>query len=270
MTARELPARATPVSPAEVYLALRLQLAAQMGAPQPRAGVAILVGQMALETGRFKASQNYNLGGIKCSGKWAGCWQHFATLEVLPRAAAEKYMREVPPGATVAIVHDAGDRVTLKFSGRHPVNKFVAFESLDAAIEHHVAFLLGRYRTAVAFAMAGSAQAYADELYRLGYYTGDREAYGKSVASLGREYDRTLPPDPTPEAPTIPVVESVSVAASLPAREVQEPRQEPPAPPVAPPLATVALPRIGEPAPLAQVPWLVRFFFWIARLFLRA
>ena len=58
MTARELPARATPVQPAEVYLALRLQLEAQIGAPQPRAGVAILVGQMALETGRFKASQN--------------------------------------------------------------------------------------------------------------------------------------------------------------------------------------------------------------------
>jgi hypothetical protein len=270
VTARELPAKATPVQPAEVYLALRLQLEAQIGAPQPRAGVTILVGQMALETGRFKASQNFNLGGIKCSGKWSGCWQHFATLEVLPRAAAEKYMREVPAGATVAIVHDGGERVTLKFSGRHPVNKFVAFESLDAAVEHHVAFLLGRYRTAVAIAMLGNAQGYADELYRLGYYTGDREAYGKSVASLGREYDRTLPPDAPPAAPTSPVIEPVSIAASLPADEVRAPRHEPPAPPATPPLATVALPRIGEPAPIEQVPWFVRFFFWFVRLFLRA
>jgi hypothetical protein len=37
-----------------------------------------------------------------------------------------------------------------------------------------------------------------------------------------------------------------------------------------PPLATVALPRIGEPAPIEQVPWFVRFFFWFVRLFLRA
>ena len=52
MTPRELPARATPVQPAEVYLALRLQLEAQLGREQvTRAGAMVLLGQMALETG---------------------------------------------------------------------------------------------------------------------------------------------------------------------------------------------------------------------------
>ena len=70
------------MSPVEVYMALRLQLEAQLGREQTtRAGTMILLGQMALETGRFEATMNYNFGGVKCSPNWKGCWQHFATTE---------------------------------------------------------------------------------------------------------------------------------------------------------------------------------------------
>ncbi len=275
MTARELPARATPVDPAALYLALRLELSHQLGATPPREATTILLGQMALETGRFKSAMNYNLGGIKCPKNWPGCWQHFTTTERLPIATAQKYLAEVPPDAIVEIVTRDGDVWTLRFRGKHPVNRFVAFESLEAAVEHHVAFLLGRYRSAVELAITTrSAEAYVRRCYELRYFTADPDGYAKSVASLAREYARTLPPDPVP-APTRPVEPLVSLAATVPAPEPQTPRVEAPAQPgepapsPAPPLAPVALPRIGEPLVTPPRPWWLRVLVWLARLVVR-
>lgn len=276
MTARELPARATPVDPAALYLALRAQLAHQLGHAPTREATTILLGQMALETGRFKSAMNYNLGGIKCPTKWPGCWQHFATTERLPAAVAAKYLEERVSDATVELVTRDGDSWTLRFRGRHPVNRFVAFESLEAAVEHHVAFLLGRYRSAVKLALeTGSAEAYVRRCYELRYFTADPDGYAKSVASLAREYRRTLPPDPTPAPPTRPVEALVSLAATVPAPEPQTARIEAPtAPseptsPAPPPVAPVTLPRIGEPLVEAPRPWWLRLLVWLARLFVR-
>lgn len=272
MTARELPARATPVSPAEVFLALRLQLAAQLGAPPPREAVAIMLGQMALETGRFRSVMNYNLGGIKCSKSWPGCWQHFTTTERLPMRIAQRYMDEVPQDSTVELVERSGDLWTLRFKGRHPVNRFVAFESLDAAIEHHVAFLLGRYRSAVEVAVSTrDAEAYVTECHRLGYFTGDADAYRASVRSLAREYTRTMPADPAPVTPMPPTEPVVSVAASVPAPEPESPAMAPSAPrdeaprPVgeAPPVATLPQIGIGLAKDEEPRPWWVRLLVWL-------
>lgn len=267
MTARELPARATPVSPAEVYLALRLQLDAQLGREQvTRAGAMILVGQMALETGRFKASMNYNLGGVKCGSNWAGCWQHFATTEHLSPATSAEYLAHVPEGAKVEHVGtDAKGLWILRFSGRHPVNRFRAYETLDVAMESHVRFLLGkRYRAAVFLAMAGKAGDYSRALRVAGYYSGDPDDYARSVASLAKEYDRELPAD---AAPSVPVPEPLTMAASLPPADAQNERHEPPTPPVAPPPSmTVVLPRVGEPLPVIALPWWLRLLRWLLRL----
>lgn len=276
MTARELPARATPVEPAALYLALRVQLAQQLGHAPTREATTILLGQMALETGRFRSVMNYNLGGIKCPTKWPGCWQHFTTTERLPASIAERYLREVPPEATVELVTRNGDLWTLRFKGKHPVNRFVAFESLEAAVEHHVAFLLGRYRSAVELAMTtGSAEAYVQRCYELRYFTADPEGYAKSVASLAREYRRTLPPDPAPAAPARPVEALVSLAATVPAPEPQTARVEAPAlpgepaAPAPPPVAPVTLPRIGEPLAEAPRPWWLRLLVWLGRVLVR-
>lgn len=276
MTAHELPARATPVTPAEVYLALRLQLEAQLGSPPPREAVTILLGQMALETGRFKSAMNFNLGGIKCPKSWPGCWQHFTTTERLPAAVAAKYLEERVPDATVELVTRDGDSWTLRFRGKHPVNRFVAFESLEAAVEHHVAFLLGRYRSAVELAITTkSAEAYVQRCYELRYFTADPNTYARNVASLSREYGRTLPPDPTPAPPTRPVEALVSLAATVPAPEPQTARIEAPtAPseptsPAPPPVAPVVLPRIGEPAEERPRPWWLRLLVWLGKLLVR-
>lgn len=264
------------MSPVEVYMALRLQLEAQLGKEQTtRAGAMILLGQMALETGRFEATMNYNFGGVKCSSSWAGCWQHFTTTEHVTEADAERHLAMAPAGAKVERVGvDDDGRVILRFSGKHPVNKFRAFETLDDAMKHHVAFLLGkRYRTAVHLAMAGRADDYAIALRSAGYYTGDAATYARNVRLLAREYDGKMPPEQAPVAPpTRPADELVSLAATVPAPVPQtpvvtppRPSDEAPAPVIAPP--AMPLPQIGTGLTREEPrPWWVRLLAWLFRL----
>lgn len=260
------------MSPVEVYMALRLQLEAQLGKEQTtRAGAMILLGQMALETGRFEATMNYNFGGVKCSSSWKGCWQHFTTTEHVEEDEANRHIVSAPPGSKVERVGvDDKGRVILRFSGRHPVNKFRAFETLDDAVQHHVAFLLGkRYRTAVHLAMAGRADDYAIALRSAGYYTGDAATYARNVRLLAREYDGKMPPEPIP-APTRPADEVVTVAATLPPSAPETPVVAPPAPKDEAPAPVVVVPPV---VPLPQVgtglareeprPWWVRLLVWL-------
>jgi len=277
VTARELPARRTVVSPVEVYMALRLQLEAQLGKEQTtRAGAMILLGQMALETGRFEATMNYNFGGVKCSASWKGCWQHFTTTEHVEEDAARVYLATPPPGSKVERVGvDDKGRVILRFSGKHPVNKFRAFDTLDDAVQHHVAFLLGkRYRVAVMLAMAGRADDYAIALRSAGYYTGDAATYARNVRLLAKEYDGKMPPEPEPvPTPTRPADELVTVAATLPPPEPQTPAVAPPGSKDEAPAPVVVVPPV---APLPQVgtglareeprPWWVRLLAWLFKL----
>lgn len=116
------------------------------------------------------------------------------------------------------------------------------------------------------------AEAYVTECHRLGYFTGDPASYRASVRSLAREYTRTMPADPAPEAPRSPEAVPVSLAASVPAPEPQTPAMTPPSPatpsqPVTlPAVAAPTLPRIGEPAPLEEAP-LVRANSFVDRSF---
>ena len=272
MTGRELPARATPVAAIDVFLALRMQLGIQLGREVPRQGALILLAQMALETGRFKSCMNYNLGGIKASKKWAGDFQHFTTLEVLPMALAAKYLEDVPAESTVEIIKTVDGMSTVRFAWRHPVNNFVAFETMDGAMEHHVGFLLGRYRSAVECAMGGSATGFVSELYRLKYFTGDRASYEKSVASLAREYEHTFAPDAPPVAPTPPVVELVTIAATVAPVVEARPAIPPPGPA---PLSPLPLPPVVPIVAMTATkkeprPWGIRLLLWLLARFTRA
>ena len=257
------------MSPVEVYMALRLQLEAQLGKEQTtRAGTMILLGQMALETGRFESTMNYNFGGVKCSSSWKGCWQHFTTTEHVSEDEARTYLATVPPGAKVERIGvDDKGRTILRFSGRHPVNKFRGFETLDDAVQHHVAFLLGkRYRTAVHLAMAGRPDDYAIALRSAGYYTGDASTYARNVRLLAREYDGKMPPEPTPPAPAPEPArpEVVSVAATVAPSPVETPAMPPQSVAVAVP-PVVPLPQVGTGLAKAEKPrpWWVRLLVWL-------
>lgn len=298
MTARELPAKKTPVAIPELYLAVRLQLEplvnarrAEQGrgaasAEELRAATVIMLAQMALETGRFKSISNYNLGGIKCPKSWTECYQHFTTREHFAPPLASKYMAEAPAGTKVQKVgEDADGKWILSFSGPHPMNRFVAFETLADAVAHHCAFMVGkpapdgfreaRYVEAVDAALANDPLAFVTKLRDKGYFTADPKVYSKNVASIAREYAK-LVPDTAPAAPTRPVEALVSLAATVPAPEPQTPRVEAPAqpapilPPAPPPMTPVpALPRIGEPAEEPARPWWIRLLVWVARLLVR-
>jgi hypothetical protein len=205
----ERESRLTPVDPAALYLALRAQLALELGAPVPRSAAIIVLAQMALESGRFRSTRNYNLGGMKCPRDWPGDWQYFTTREVVSAAQAAEYLKASTPDATVRIVDStlAPARVTIIVSGKHPLNKFCSFDSLESAVRYHVHVLCGRYRSAVDEAIGGHAFAFAQELHAKRYFTGDPTQYGVSVSSLAREYERTIPvdmPPPAPDAPNVP------------------------------------------------------------------
>lgn len=312
MTARELPARATPVAIPDLYLAVRLQLEtliaernaataqASASVAQPssrdfRNATVIMLAQMALETNRFKAIQNYNLGGIKCPKGWTECYQHFTTREHFAPDIAEKYIREAPPGTTVEHVDDDADgKWILVFRGAHPMNRFVAFETLEDAVSHHCGFMVGRmgankktgarewqparYAQAIDRALENDPLGFVTELRAKGYFTADPKVYSKSVFSIAREYDRTIPADvPKLEPkPTTAPRELVSLAASTQAPQGEPIRtpDEPKPAPVDAPAQTVTtapetLPRIGNPAPLVRVPWFVRLLQLVIRLFVR-
>ena len=260
------------MSPVEVYMALRLQLEAQLGKEQTtRAGTMILLGQMALETGRFESTMNYNFGGVKCSSSWKGCWQHFTTTEHVSEDEAARYLATVPPGATVERIGvDDKGRVILRFSGRHPVNKFRAFETLDDAVQHHVAFLLGkRYRTAVHLAMAGRPDDYAIALRSAGYYTGDAGTYARNVRLLAREYDGKMPPEPAKPVPAPERHEDapVTLAASAAPAPAETPALPPQGVAVAVP-PVVPLPQVGTGLARTEKPrpWWARLLGWVIRL----
>ncbi len=297
MTARELPAKKTPVAIPELYLAVRLQLEplvnarrAEQGkgaasAEELRAATVIMLAQMALETGRFKSISNYNLGGIKCPKSWAECYQHFTTREHFAPPVASKYMAEAPAGTKVQKVgEDADGKWILSFSGPHPMNRFVAFETLADAVAHHCAFMVGkpapdgfreaRYVEAVDAALANDPLAFVTKLRDKGYFTADPKVYSKNVASIAREYAK-LVPDTAPAAPTRPVEALVSLAATVPAPEPEAARVEAPAAPgepapvTPPPVAPVDLPRIGEPLAQAHRPWWIRLLVWLGRVLVR-
>ena len=308
MTARELPARATPVAIPDLYLAVRLQIEPLVAAhreaarakgvelhePSPRDfrnAVIIMIAQMSLETGRFKSTYNFNLGGAKCPDGWSGCYQHFTTREHLEPELARKHIADAPPGTTVEhIGDDGGGKWILLFRGPHPMNRFVAFETLAEAVAHHCQFMIGawkpnkktgalewkdaRFVGAVDRALENDPLGFVTVLSDKGYFTGDPKIYSKSVFSLAREYERTIPADapalpPKPE----PVRELVSVAASVPAVEHETPavaptapRDEAPAPAVVTPPA-MPLPQIGTGLTREEPrPWWVRLLSWLFRM----
>lgn len=275
MTARELPAKATPVTPAEVYLALKLQLETQLQHQVQRKAAVILVAQMALETGRFKSTMNWNFGGVKCVSGWKGCWQHFATHEHWTPEEFKENSALCQGDAAIRYVGPSKKPGKSEYlvTGHHPANKFRAFESFDDAIAHHVSFLLGRYRKAVDVALLGDPSGYVMAIHKLGYFTAPPEDYAHSVELMTDEYMKSLPADPVPprEGPKDALV---SIAASVPSPEPQKAALAPataPQSPLAPmsPPPVVMLPRVGEPLKKSEQPWYWRLLGFLFRLLAR-
>jgi len=117
--------------------------------------------QWALETGRGKRCYNWNLGNRKARRDEP--YMLLRTWEMID-----------------------GKRVEL-------VDRFAAFDSLEAGAVDYLAFMLRpQYRRVWEAFCAGDATLAARELKRLGYYTADEGEYARGLSSLASEFKRTI------------------------------------------------------------------------------
>ena len=185
----EKPAKRTPVTPEQVFLALGTAWQLLTGSPPDRKVLHILHAQSALETGHWKSVMNYNLGGAK---KHGDCdWTFFTTTERLPHKAADQLISSAKPGEVTVLKQDDKFK-TVKVSGKQSMNCFASWDDLDTAAKDHLALLFRRFPTAVEAAKKGDATGYVRELKKRGYFTASEEEYSKIVNSIARRYTREL------------------------------------------------------------------------------
>jgi flagellum-specific peptidoglycan hydrolase FlgJ len=194
---QERPAKRTPVTPEQVFLALATAWQLLTGSAPDRKIIHILHAQSALETGHWKSIMNFNLGGAKKHGD--NDWCFFTTTERFRDDVAKRYLDSSKPGE-VAIVKQGDGFTTLRFSGKQQMNCFASWETLDEAARDHLALLFRRFPKAVDAAKKGDATGYVRELKRGGYFTASEEEYAKIVNSIAKSYTKKL------EAITLPTV----------------------------------------------------------------
>lgn len=183
MKANFVPDRITVYDPLVLAASLRSACIAlpQVGRNPGDMSLAVLMAQIALETGRGKSCHGWNLGNIKASKNYEGQYSCFRCNEII-RGKVKWFSPDtdgfaVPPG--------------------HPQTRFRAYEdapglkpaSVRASYEY-VAFLAARTRYAKAWkaALAGDPAAYVHELKIAGYFTASEGPYARAVVSLVKTY----------------------------------------------------------------------------------
>lgn len=185
----EKPARPTPVTPEQVFVALGAAWQLLTGTAPDRKIIHILHAQSALETGHWKSIYNYNLGGAK---KHGDCdWTFFTTTERFRDAVAQKYVDSSKPGE-VTVLKQGDGWTTLRFSGKQQMNCFASWDDLDSAAKDHLALLFRRFPKAIEAAKNGDSTGYVRELKKAGYFTASEDEYAKTVTSIAKSYERKL------------------------------------------------------------------------------
>lgn len=196
--AERLEAVETPLSAAEVAVALARAWRARTGQTPTREALAVLLAQSALETGRWGAVRGasircHNLGGIKANPAREdhAC---YPTREHLPPEVARRWIVGAGPaedGSGLA-VQDTGQRDGTLWVVRvlppHPACCFRAWHTLAEGAAAYLALLRDRYAKAWPHVEVGSPGAFVLALKSLGYFTGNVDEYRVSVESLWREY----------------------------------------------------------------------------------
>jgi len=139
------------------------QKAAEVLGVSPRS----LMAQAALETGwgrsmqREGAGMNFNLFGIKASGSWTGRVQDQSTVE---------YVNGMP---------------------QRQVERFRAYDSIEASFADHARLLSRNARYADAVGTGDDTAAYAQALQRGGYATDP--SYARKLTAVAEAIDRLMP-----------------------------------------------------------------------------
>ena len=166
----------------------------------------VLLAQSALETGQWRACYCYNLGNVKAGKSWTGDYCFYYADEIVDSVTAQKWFDLRAPRTD----GQAGDNIVLKQlpNGKvrttlypdHPACRFRTFTNLNAAVEHHIEFLRGRYAEALPFAEAGDPAGFVRVLREKGYFTAPLDPYIRSVTSLFEKFKQQISPPPPPQS----------------------------------------------------------------------
>lgn len=117
--------------------------------------LSILTAQWAHETGRGASMYNYNFGGIKGSS---------------PEGLSTSLRTREGWGKTEVTIRDS----------------FRAYRTAEDGARDYLRLLGGRYAGALESAKAGDAEGFVHNLKLRGYFTGNEQAYARSVSSMSR------------------------------------------------------------------------------------
>jgi flagellum-specific peptidoglycan hydrolase FlgJ len=159
----QVPATKTPVSPADVFAALRAQWIALWGDTPSRGSLLVLVAQWALETDRGAKCIAWNLGNVRWTTGYPSDFCAYETTEVIK-------------GKTV-----------------HVIGRFRAFDTLEAGARDYLATLRTEFTKAWAFVLSGDPAGFAHAAKEAGYYTGSEATYAADMTSLFKEFEGELP-----------------------------------------------------------------------------
>lgn len=191
----------TLVAPADMLASLGSAWRVVFANQPEHSSLLVLLSQWALETGRGKAMVAYNCAGLKASGDQP--YASYPTLEVLPRALAERYLQSKTGDEPCEVAADAGGlTVTIRFLPEHPACRFRAYDSLDAGCVDYLRTLYRRFAVAWDFVLAGDPRGFAFALKKAGYFTADVNQYATALASLYSEFARIT--EETPKPVTLP------------------------------------------------------------------
>lgn len=124
--------------------------------------IGIIVAQWQLETGSGKSCWNYNLGNIK----------------YVKKDGEDPNIKYHMLKGTWEII--GGKKVI--FDPPHPASWFLAFDTAEDGMKHHLQFLAGkRWKLAWNAVLIGSPDEFAVKLKQQGYYTAPLEDYKKLV-----------------------------------------------------------------------------------------
>ncbi len=166
----------TPVTAVQMFEALRAAWQQMFGEHPRRQSLLVLTAQWAIETGHGRSMWNYNPGNVK-SDRTAGDWCFYACWEIL-------------------------DGKKKWFYPDSPYCCFRAYPNLTEGTVDYLRELKTRYSRAWYEVIAGSPDAFVRALKAQFYFTGDVDAYAKTVVSLYRQFDASFPKETTGVAVT--------------------------------------------------------------------
>ena len=184
--------RRTPVTALVMYDALERAWVANFGDFPKRESLLVLLAQWAIETGRGAGMHNFNVGNVKSVAGDGHDFTFFTCNEIMGIVAAHHAVLASP---LAEIEWESQERMvaSVLFHPAHPACRFRAFETLEAGVIDHLAFLARKFKTSWAAVVAGDPALFAHLLKLNGYYTGDEDnghggGYGPNMRALFREF----------------------------------------------------------------------------------